>query len=361
MAAVASSSLPLPLHEVLPQCRGWDNFTHRVFLITNETGRDATLETMKRENVVGTAMMGVSGFFILNMASVRGTLSKSGREIEQIIIFDRSLRTEHFWTQMKTILSQSSIRKEVIGKVKQLLIDNTDRYYGNESGKYDPPAVTQRYIKGLDREIDDGESWLSDDIKFARIKRIFDRGNFEFLRLDITDPSGFDLLRKQLAQRDITADTLYISNTMEYMGSRDEVISTIRSMGGLTQPGTFLVDTAARICHACDPLVQRTRQIKTDGLGQFLRLPPPSTCIERKPKNKHPAERRKAPEEPPCKLRRNKAPQPSAWRLEGGEPLLSRRRLDRAEPPAPVFGLTRGQRFVAAIRAEKGLPPVPNY
>lgn len=242
----------------IPPCPGKDDWSHRVFLTTNEDGQERTLSILEKTPLHGDTMIGVSGFFILNAAAIRGRTS-SGR-IENIILFDRSVRVEHFWERMQAIITGSEHRGEVFEKVAALL-DNEKHWYYNRTeplskGEEDPRYAHQTYIQELRAEMEMGQSWLSSDEKFARIKAIFVQGRFIFKRADLTDVEAFRSIGLALKAEGLQVDTVYLSNTFEYLKSGKLEADFGESVEQLVAVNTLLVQTQWPRIRLSDPLEQ---------------------------------------------------------------------------------------------------------
>lgn len=266
------------LKEAVPSCQGKDTWSHRVFVVSNENGTANTIDKLAKEKLSGNTIMGVSGFFALNVASVRGTLSGGEREIEHIVMFDVSKRTEAFWKQIKKIVCAFDERAKVIEQIKKILTENKDQYFYDESNTYKSEDSCNHYISRLDEEIQKKESWLSDDIKFERVRKIFEKGNFEFFRLDLTDPAGFDVLQKAFDKLSISIDSIYLSNVVEYLESNSETAACVQSMAGFIGPDTWVIDTEPRVCVDCEDLEQRVVMREENLLKDLFCIPPPQDC-----------------------------------------------------------------------------------
>ncbi len=246
------------LTDGISPCKKWDDWNHRVYISSNEKGQRQTLSTMAKERIVGDTMMGVSTFFTLDMAAVRGTRSEGGGEIRHVVVFDRSARVEHFWGEVIKIMASADHRIAVIEKIKILLRENCLQYYdGHEN--FDPKRLCEAYIKEFQEDIDSSTSWLSNDIKFARIKKIFDEKAFTFLRLDAAEPKGFEQLKKRFLERKMVVDSIYLSNIGEYLErAPKETGSAYRQLiQRLTYGSSLVIDTWPRPYGRYSPLMQR--------------------------------------------------------------------------------------------------------
>ena len=270
------SSFNSCLDPVAP-CVGRNDYAHRVFLTTNESMQTKTLSTLAKHPLTGNTMVGVSGFFTLNAAAIRGTTCPEPTgEIENIILIDRSVRVEHFWKQMKGIITSSSNRLEVIDKVKLLLESEKERYYGN--GWNTPEDTIAHLLKSLETEVLSGQSWLSSDDKFAKVKQVFDSGHFIFKRMDLCKPAAFQSMSAIFKERNITIDTIYLSNTVEYIGTPTEKRAFTESLEPLIAPKTLVVHTKPRGCKNCIPLEQFVQRRNSSPVSDLFPPPPLAPC-----------------------------------------------------------------------------------
>ncbi len=204
----------------------FDDYAHRLFLTTNEEDKSKTLNTLANVPVQGDTFVGVSGFFSLNAAAVRGTMSFG--EIKHIVIVDRGSRVEAFWKETAKIIRESSSRAEVIEKGGQLIEKNKELYFGG--GQIAPSVAARAAQEAFQKEISDGTSWLSSDEKFQSIKRIFDAGCFEFRRVDLFSNEQVEDLMDDLDDQGRTVDTVYVSNVHEYLETPGERKAYNRSL-----------------------------------------------------------------------------------------------------------------------------------
>jgi len=284
-----ATSTSLPFNQCLdpiPSCKGWDDGYHRLFLTTNEINQADSLFTLAKHKVTGNTIIGVSGFFTLNAASALGTYcSKPGSEIENIILIDRSLRVEHFWKQMQVIITSSSKKEEVISKVTDLLKKEQTRYYPEGSTslclttgiytKISTEGSVAEYLKELDDEVLCAHSWLSSDDKFARIKRIFDNKHFIFKRMDLFESEPIEAMGKILKERNITVDTIYLSNVYEYAKSPEVKQQFKKAVQYLILPETLVIRTQSR-CELCDKHLMQVVDSSAEKPDLFIEYP--KTC-----------------------------------------------------------------------------------
>ncbi len=177
------------------------NLSNKVYLTTNELGQQSTLGALKRRDSQGNTISGVSGFFVLNMAS----LERGGVPITHIALFDLSDRVEAFWQQVVPMIQSSpdaQVFQERLGKHLQ---ECWQEYFL-------APEMASRYIKYLNLEIKHGVSWLSDPARFNKIQQIFNNNQVSFTRLDVTDPRAFGAYLRNLGEQGLQLDTIYLSN-----------------------------------------------------------------------------------------------------------------------------------------------------
>lgn len=195
--------------------RSFDTFGHLPHVTTNEQRTDVTLDILRNNPITGNTVFGVSCFFTLDAAAVRGTKClKSERSIERIVIFDRGVRVEHFWNKAEEIIKTSDNRLDVIDRIHTLLENNSQRYFGGSSFLVeDGLEIT---CAAFNHTIDQNLSWLSDDTRFTVIKEIFDRNHFIFKRVDLFDPAATKVFSELMKEENMTLDTAYLSNINEY-------------------------------------------------------------------------------------------------------------------------------------------------
>lgn len=177
------------------------NSSNKVYLTTNELGQQSTLGSLKRTDSQGNTICGVSGFSVLNMAS----LERGGVPITHVALFDLSDRVEAFWQQVVPMIQSSpdaQVFQERLGKHLQ---ESWQEYFL-------APEMADRYMKYLQLEISHGVSWLSNRARFDKIQQIFNNNCFSFTRLDVTDPRAFGSYLRNLEEQGLQLDTIYVSN-----------------------------------------------------------------------------------------------------------------------------------------------------
>jgi hypothetical protein len=180
-------------------------------LVTNEEDTRA-LQTLAERPITGNAVMGVSGMCLLNMASIRGSSAPAGAQIEHIILFDDSRRVQSFWQQMEPLLKSATDRLDALAKIKDLLLQRGTEYCCLNSSY--PPTQYLANLRRLEEEVALGKSYLSTDERFEKIQKIFISNHFYFAPLDLFDSEKFGELHRELGSRNITVDTMYISNIL---------------------------------------------------------------------------------------------------------------------------------------------------
>lgn len=274
----APTSAPISLQDALralPSYETRHNTIHdRVFLTTNESLQTKTLGILKRQPVNGNTLIGVSGFFTLNIASVRGIESETSLfDIDTIIIVDRAPCVEYFWSMAKDIILSSHTAAETARKIELVIIFNADRFFA-KSSPHPPRDHAVLDIEALRGEIASSTSWLSTDAKFAKIKRIFKNDRFIFKRMDLLEPKTFHDMATVLKAQGCVVDTLYISNVSEYVdrspGLLDALASSVDHIAG---PETLIVHTRPRPCIRCFVLEQRVMKTKGTAARALFKMP----------------------------------------------------------------------------------------
>jgi hypothetical protein len=256
----------------------YDNFEHRLFLTTNERGDQATFEKLAKESVEGNTLIAVSGFFGLDLASIKGTKSGSPKRIEHIIVLDRSPRVEHFWAEMKTIIKGTTQRDEVIKKILDLLERKKEIFFSGDEDETSSEVLKDQ-INDLQLTIKHGISWLSSDERFNRIKAIFDREAFTFIRMDLCDSQAATILAAEMKKINFTTDTLYLSNVYEYIVRIEDEQFHRTLMEGLFKSAALLMNPRTTVIHApmhshfctdCDVLTQASSKPGPEKVGNYL-------------------------------------------------------------------------------------------
>ncbi len=160
--------------------------------------------------------MGVSGFFCLDIASIRGTACGiAQKRLKNVVVIDLSVRVEDFWKEMRSLIVASNSRLACIEGVKQLITKKHALYFANHSD-CPPKMLANAAIEDLGVDIELGVSWLSHDSKYEFVKEMFMQGRFLFARLDLFDITAVTLLSSALKKAGAILDTLYLSNVYEY-------------------------------------------------------------------------------------------------------------------------------------------------
>lgn len=235
--------------DMIPKCTGHNSFEDRLFLTTNERGKTRALKLFAKAPVVGNTMFGVSCLFLLNLAAIRGIsqpTSVKTREIEHIVVFNRSLIVENFCQTIQTIMEKATSRKEVIQEIHQLILGNPNFYYPNpppNRWNLDSQKFASISLDQFRREISAGISWLSDDIRFEKIAKIFRNNHFHFLRLDLTEPRTFQQVAMEAARHEMSADTLYPSNIEQFLTTPLEKQRFRQSLELLRGESPYFIDS----------------------------------------------------------------------------------------------------------------------
>lgn len=241
------------LANVLPCETVYDDYAHRLFISSNETQQAQTLEALAQKTITANTLMGVSGFFTLNMAANIGKRQNNQRNIEAIILVDRSVRAEHFWNATKGIVTESADRITVIENVKKLLKNEQSRYF---SGAGTDKAEMKEALKLVKNDIKEGTSWLSNNVKFQKVKQVFDANRFQFLRLDFFEKGSFSELAQAMQTHHLAVDTLYLSNIWLYALSIDDRQNYLDNVIQIVAPETVVVHAQSEDCMKCYPARQ---------------------------------------------------------------------------------------------------------
>jgi hypothetical protein len=199
---------------------------YQVFIFTNEEGENKTIAKLKTIARLGNAFIGTSGFCSLNLASVR--------EISYIVMIDPSSRTKLFWERIGSLIITFSKREESLEKIQEHIRENLLDYQD-----------TIRDIEFLCEELEQETSWLSDDVRFERIYKIFKNKQFVFLQADITDFAVCKQVKKIFKEFRIQVDTAYLSNIHDCLFPQ-RYESYGKSLKYLLSDHSIIVDTNPR-------------------------------------------------------------------------------------------------------------------
>jgi hypothetical protein len=222
-------------------------FPDELFLSTNEKEQEQTLQTLQKTHTYGNTYIGTSALFNLNAASVKPNIT-------HIIIFDRSEIVRRFWINIKEIIIRNDDRRLAASKIIEM-IEKRKRYYFGSSMTYETPdQATESHIRKLRFEIVENLSFLSDDIRYARIKDIFSGQRFRFFKMDLENPISFQNLAKEMKSQNLIPDIVYTSNTKDYCDPENY----FSAVAPLVYKNTLLIDTYPRDLRK--RLTQRVRQ-----------------------------------------------------------------------------------------------------
>ncbi len=249
MAAAADLSRRFILQDIEIEEFTGECFPYQLYFTTNEREQKKTLERLKKIESLTNTYLGTSGLFNLNAASIR-------KNIEYIVIFDRSYVVQRFWHLFRTIIIATPDREETVKRLEAMINENKELFFGNmRSRKFKSlNELAIRHIEKLQKEISDKISFLSDDIKYNRIREIFLKGNFRFLRMDLNDPGSFIKLGKDFRKKGLFVDILYASNARDYCNDENYILSLMPFIFRTT----VLIDTYPRYLRR--GLEQRVRQ-----------------------------------------------------------------------------------------------------
>lgn len=250
----------------IPQCNtSYDDYNHRLFLTSNERGFDQTLEKYAQAEATGNTLIGVSGFFILDLAAARQVKPL----IKNIILLDRSDRVQFFWHAINEIVKTSSHFLEATQKIKQHLLNEKNRYFSS-GWDYNDDKRYEFTLSTLENHIRLNLSWLSSEEKYGKIHKIFIKNRFTFLKLDFFEDRSFPDLANCLKTKNYQVDTLYLSNIWEYADSLEQRQNYYRNIKQIILPATSLILTNSGRCIKCEPLNQRLISLKQMPLIELI-------------------------------------------------------------------------------------------
>lgn len=250
----------------------------KLFLTTNEEGGQSTISELSEEPIYGNTIVCTSGFFGLNVAAKRGSTSKINQnKIEYLVFVDNSKRVEKFWKQLEFIIRESDSRGEVKNKTIELLKKCPQDFFPGEAVE-----ELKSSVKNLEREISSGDSWLSNEEQFQKIKKIFDKNHFVFLPIDLCHKKSIENLSSGMLRNSMKADLLYLSNVREYAEKDGRIANFRNSMEALLHSinnNNFCIDTIPRSygidCEDVYPLTQRiVRNLSLDNIDEIASSSP---------------------------------------------------------------------------------------
>lgn len=213
---------------------------YRLFITGNQEKAVETLNDVSKTQRQGQVILGVSGFFLLNIASLDRSLNQQ-LEPPYVILLDVSEQANVFWKEMIPIIKRSSSASETYQNMEQYLKDNADNFNGIQYVDYTINLMIQ--------EIMNGQTWLSTYEQFNTIKAIVEKDRLIFKLLDLNDPTKLEALDRVLSHHALSLDIIYLSNTREY-AEDDKVLKTYKeSMQKLQNSFTYetqVIDTEPR-------------------------------------------------------------------------------------------------------------------
>ena len=229
MAAAAAGSLSVvsPVQDLRVTEFSGECLPDRLYLNTNEKDQEKTLDMMQRAKIVGNTYLGTSALFNLNVVAVR-------ENIEYVIIYDRSYAVHLFWQLFIEILKASEDRKNALVRLEKMLKRKEVIFFSKSIRPQERlPALLRKRIgletsiniSKLHDEIRSNISFLSDDIRYDRIRELALKGRIKCLRMDLENSTSFEKLASQLSERNLIIDILYVSNTRQYCAPENYLCS----------------------------------------------------------------------------------------------------------------------------------------
>jgi hypothetical protein len=234
----------------LPECPPNDE---TLFLTTTEENLARILGIMGREPLVGDVMMGVSGFYTLNVAAVRA--QNNGQKIPYLLLVDCSTRVEKFWIKMQEIMQEAKTPQDVSLKILDFASSNPEEFWkpshSNNSQCVKEASRKRAYtdVNNLALEIESGTSWLSSQEKFETIKQIF-KDRFAFVRLDFFDGKSVRALCSRISQLNFKFDSIYLSNMREHAEIDRNLPGfheSLKELKSVITDKTLFIDTKPRV------------------------------------------------------------------------------------------------------------------
>ena len=244
--------MTLPLKEMfrlLPEDPALDGPDFGLYLLTNEGQSLDTLRQMQHNPLTGQIGMGVSGFFTLDIAAVRPETEEN--KLEGVVLVDCSLRVRHFMRAMIERLKISPSRLDMQEFVRSEILSNAKFYY---EGALEPAdLIARNYIERFNHSLQDcalgsplstsphlSSSWLSDETRFEKMKRLATLGNITFLCIDFNQKPVLTKFISILEKR-APLDFAYISNIyLDRLSTFKAVANQLQTVVG---PNTYFIDT----------------------------------------------------------------------------------------------------------------------
>ncbi len=221
-----------------------------LYLTSNEKGWETTYILMKREPVVHEVILAVSGFFGLNVASMRGEKSQDpSKKLSYLIFIDCNARIQKFWSLMSEVICRA--QNEKIGKedIIQTLKRNAGLFWVEKCGA-SPGEIAIIYCDNLEREVQAGNSWLSTVERFKTIQRLFQERRFLFKPINLFNRTQMQKLCQSVQALQIKFDTVYLSNIKEYAeneGKLSEFREAVGELRAVVSDQTLFIDTKSRM------------------------------------------------------------------------------------------------------------------
>lgn len=213
---------------------------------TNEFDSEVTLKKLAKTALSGSAMLGVSTLFNLDVVAARG--EEVNEQIKYLVVVDISLQVKLFWENLEKIIRKSSDNKEALQFIISDLKENLNEYYPEKTKK---EVFPQDFVV-LRNTVISGRSWLSNADRFKRVKDIFDNNRFVFIHGDFCDLKVTGGIAEAMQVLSLKFDTFYFSNVRESVEKYfpEHVFSILRTSLELLKPvmtdSTNVIDTVPR-------------------------------------------------------------------------------------------------------------------
>jgi hypothetical protein len=162
---------------------------HGIWISSNETSQEKTMEFLKAQPICGNVFIGTSCLFTLNAFLARPP------EVTHLLIVDINSSVKMFWSTIQKIAKKTATKEEALVSFTQYKPLNW------------PAHISTSTNPG---------GWLSSDDLFARVKSLFDNGKFAFAHTNLDSPDSLTQIHKTLADKKLRVDTIYQSNIAEF-------------------------------------------------------------------------------------------------------------------------------------------------
>ena len=250
-----------------------------LYLLSNATKQGDIYKLMKNESVIHEVMLMVSGFFGMNIASMRGESARGPiHQLSYLISVDSNPVAQYFWKRMSEIICKGQNEAQVLDTVIDFIRSEKNTFWPDENGQADG------YCFNLRKEVQDGNSWLSTPQRFKTIQRLFQEGRFLFKLINLCDKKDMHQLCQAVQSLNLKFDVVYLANVKEYAerwGKLSDFREAVGELRSVASNDTLFIDTHTRpggiMVHTNDLTLRVTKKFLANPLEKrFVSSPLPS-------------------------------------------------------------------------------------